>query len=84
MQTVVLKFDNLKGESIMIGDSHFDLRTDKHATEIAGGTVFSLDYVTATRTLTITKDGGGAIPPEDISRLLDPDNAEVLKPRGRF
>lgn len=82
MDRVQIKFDNVEvGDEIRIGDTPFNLAQDKVANEVAGETVFTLEYATAEHTLTITKDAGGPMPPWDLSRLLSPRNAKFISRR---
>lgn len=61
---------NGASEVLTIGGTAYPLNANKTATGTAGGTTFSIAYVTSTQTFTITKSGGGTMPLADVQSLI--------------
>jgi uncharacterized repeat protein (TIGR01451 family) len=57
-------------EKILFGVETYALDADKTANVTFGGTTFTIAYVAATTTFTITKSGGGEMPVADLNLLM--------------
>lgn len=70
LKLVVSAAPNGADEKLTIAGAAVPLNANLTTTATAGGTTFQIVYVSASRTFTITKNGGGSAPIADLQTLL--------------